>query len=183
MSGIGILTISQFLRKQLLPAFSVQHVRSLAPMFWSKSTELVDLLREDTEKNPSEGVPVYEWLSRAALDISGVASLGSDVDALSNPNEEVVKKYSELISRGVAARVIVLMALLPVRIALQLPLKRARQMREGLAAVRGAAQRAVQARRQTKTEEKDILSQARALAWARSREADEWRRKGVASQQ
>ncbi|MCJ1477757.1 hypothetical protein MMC13_006430 [Lambiella insularis] len=70
-------------RKSLSPAFAYRHIKELYPTFWLKSRELVQalssLVKEELLKEGDEkGAPVVHmgsWLSRATLDIIGVAGL------------------------------------------------------------------------------------------------------------
>ena len=114
--GLGkILGIGVFLaegeehkkqRKDLMPAFAFRHVKELYPVFWSKSSELVQALSLHGEtgcregNKPSDSIDVKDWASRAALDIIGLAGLGRDFDAIKNPDNELTRTYAKLFSPG-----------------------------------------------------------------------------------
>ena len=102
--GVGILLAEgdehKRQRKALMPAFAFRHIKELYPVFWSKSREMVERLREaskspvptseiknapgqDPEKSAADAtvhapgaVEVGKWSSRATLDIIGQAGMG-----------------------------------------------------------------------------------------------------------
>ena len=78
-----------------MPAFNFRHVKDLYSIFWSKSQELTDKISETIKSSPdgSSVVEIGHWASRATLDIIGVAGMGKDFDAISNPNNELNETY------------------------------------------------------------------------------------------
>jgi len=68
-----LLTVLQFQRKHLSPAFAFRHLKDLYPIFWAKSEELVTAVSQAAKLNDNSEVEVNSWASRAALDIIGVA--------------------------------------------------------------------------------------------------------------
>ncbi|PLN81741.1 putative cytochrome P450 monooxygenase [Aspergillus taichungensis] len=88
-------------RRNLMPAFSYRHIKDLYPIFWSKSIEMVNLMKEDLQKrpNPSDNVvKIGAWATRAALDIIGVAGMDHDFEALRDPNNDLAKAYEAIVS-------------------------------------------------------------------------------------
>ena len=105
-----------------MPAFAFRHIKELYPVFWSKSRELVEHLREaskspvptseaknapdhDPEKSAADAtvhapgaVEVGKWSSRATLDIIGLAGMGQDFEALKDPNNKLNMHYQNVFS-------------------------------------------------------------------------------------
>ncbi len=84
-------------RKDLMPAFHYRHVKDLYPVFWEKSTKLVNGLMAVAQKGGSvktiDDAPIVEfsgWSSRATLDIIGRAGMGVDFDSIDNPDTKVL---------------------------------------------------------------------------------------------
>lgn len=93
-------------RKDLMPAFAFRHIKELYPIFWSKSSELIQALilhsqTGDTEsEKPNARIDVKDWASRATLDIIGLAGLGRDFDSIKNPDNELNRTYKKIFSIG-----------------------------------------------------------------------------------
>jgi len=107
-----------------MPAFAFRHVKELYPVFWSKSRELVERLREastssvptseshnatgqDPEKSAADAtvhapgaVEVAKWSSRATLDIIGQAGMGKDFEALRDPDNKLNMHYQNVFNLG-----------------------------------------------------------------------------------
>jgi hypothetical protein len=126
--GVGILLAEgdehKRQRKALMPAFAFRHIKELYPVFWSKSRELVERLREasksavptsepknapgqDPEKSAADAtvhapgaVEVAKWSSRATLDIIGQAGMGKDFDALRDPDNKLNMHYQNVFNLG-----------------------------------------------------------------------------------
>lgn len=69
-----------------MPAFAYRHVKDLYPVFWEKSTKLVNSLMSVAKKDGKESaesiddaaiVECADWSSRATLDIIGVAGVST----------------------------------------------------------------------------------------------------------
>lgn len=66
----------------------------MVPVFWSKSTELVEGLEQEILKSSTDHlVHLTNWSVRVALDVIGVAAMDYDYGALKNPDSE----YKDLI--------------------------------------------------------------------------------------
>jgi hypothetical protein len=126
--GVGILLAEgdehKKQRKDLMPAFAFRHVKELYPVFWAKSRELVEHLREtskstvppfeaksasdqDLEKFAADAtvhapgaIEVGGWSSRATLDIIGKAGMGKDFEALRDPNNKLNEHYQNVFNLG-----------------------------------------------------------------------------------
>jgi cytochrome P450 len=79
--GDGLLTaegeVHKRQRKVLNPAFATGYVRDIVPIFWAKSTDMVDLMLEAIKSQSAEGTEVFKFLSRSTLDIIGAAGKSS----------------------------------------------------------------------------------------------------------
>jgi cytochrome P450 len=62
-------------RKMLTPAFGVSNLRNIAWVFSSKAGELADVLDALVEKQDNKGIEVLSLISRATLDVIGLAGL------------------------------------------------------------------------------------------------------------
>lgn len=164
-SGEGLLVaegdVHKTQRRQLLPAFSLQHVRSLVPLFWSKSRELVDALENHIVSSGQCEVPIYDWTSRAALDIIGTAAWGKDFGSIADPDTDFVQRYRSLFVQPSFGKLL-LQIFIPAPIALRLPLPEMRRVKGAVRASREAAEAAVKERHEDPKQSlrKDILSVA-----------------------
>lgn len=105
-------SLHKFQRKHLLPAFQVQHIRELYPVFWDRSRGLVEAIEADIEERKRDAkhgehsgneeglLPVIEfgdWATRVTLDIIGIAGMGRDFGALRNSDDPLVRDYNSLL--------------------------------------------------------------------------------------
>lgn len=93
-------------RKALLPAFSIQALRALLPVFWEKGIMLGDLWRREMEEigEPAMTIEILEWLNRCTLDIIGKAGFGYDIDCLHNPDLPIRHAYRLVFNFDLASR-------------------------------------------------------------------------------
>ncbi|KAJ6160667.1 hypothetical protein N7470_004063 [Penicillium chermesinum] len=98
--GYGMLTAEgddhRWQRKSLMPAFAYRHIKDLYPIFWSKSIEMVRLMRKDLAATTDGVLTVKDYASRATLDIIGVAGMGHDFDSLQNPDNPLNAAYQRI---------------------------------------------------------------------------------------
>ncbi|KAI1005687.1 hypothetical protein K3495_g2529 [Podosphaera aphanis] len=78
-------------RKNIAPAFNFRVIKNLYPLLWSKSSEMVNLMRDEIKTESV--VNVEKWAGRTSLDIIGKAGFGSDFDSLANPNTALNAAY------------------------------------------------------------------------------------------
>ncbi|ETI22738.1 hypothetical protein G647_06814 [Cladophialophora carrionii CBS 160.54] len=95
-------------RKALTPAFSITSIRSLMPIFWTKSLHMAELWEQEMtdEKTESKAIEVLEWLNRTTLDIIGRAGMGTDIDSLDNPETPLRDAYRRCFSFDLEARIL-----------------------------------------------------------------------------
>lgn len=95
----------KFLRKNTMPAFSFRHIKNLYPIMWEKAELMTTLLRREVllessskqTSKPSKVVEIGGWVSRATLDIIGVAGLGRDFATLTNAEDPLKAVYNQLL--------------------------------------------------------------------------------------
>ncbi|ODV92859.1 hypothetical protein CANCADRAFT_30882 [Tortispora caseinolytica NRRL Y-17796] len=90
----------QHLRKIMMPMFTLQHVRNIAPTFWENAKELVDLWDHKISIGADEkGILKYDTMDdfyNVAFDNICNAGLGVDLDALHDPGNETFNAYCQL---------------------------------------------------------------------------------------
>ena len=109
-----------------MPAFNFRHIKELYPIFWSKSQEMVTCIEAQLKKqSPDNEIEVGEWISRATLDIIGVAGMGQDFNSLADPNTELNKVYRHIFQPSRSAQILgLLQFFIPMAILRMLPIKR-----------------------------------------------------------
>ncbi|KAH7109253.1 cytochrome P450 [Dendryphion nanum] len=150
--GVGILLAEgdehKRQRRALMPAFSFRHIKDLYPIFWSKSREMTKKMLETSGKDASNVTEIREWASRATLDIIGVAGMGQDFNAISDPDNELNLTYRTIFSPSAGSQAIQLLAtFLPVWFLRILPLKRNEEMKGALATIKRVSADLIRAKR------------------------------------
>lgn len=110
--GVGVLLAEgdehKIQRKNLMPAFAFRHVKDLYPTFWGKSQEMIEgisaAISEANDTKDANVVEVSDWLSRATLDIIGVAGMGQDFGALKDPHNKLSATYKSVFNPPRSAR-------------------------------------------------------------------------------
>ncbi|KAJ7260996.1 cytochrome P450 [Mycena rebaudengoi] len=81
--GPGVLVVEEDVHKQQNPAFGVPQIRELTGIFIEKSIQLRDVWLGEAAKNDGVGnVDVLSWLSKATLDIIGLAGFNYKFNTL-----------------------------------------------------------------------------------------------------
>ena len=96
-------------------AFTHQRIQDLYPLFWAKSKGLIDALIANNwhaPDKPGKSVDVCEWMSRATLDIIGVAGMGQEFNAIQHPDSELYQTYQKLFKSSQIAHVMGQMGLI-----------------------------------------------------------------------
>ncbi|KIL62982.1 hypothetical protein M378DRAFT_128247 [Amanita muscaria Koide BX008] len=102
MFGYGLLAVAgsehRLMRKAMNPAFSMAILTSQAHLHYEVTDGLVKLFEEQitSSPNPSEGkvMPIYEWMSKATLDIICLTGFGYKADSVHNPHNVLADAYS-----------------------------------------------------------------------------------------
>jgi cytochrome P450 len=167
--GIGLLFAEgdehRMQRKNLMPAFSYRHIKDLYPVFWSKSKEMVERISTSIQDQSSNLVEVSDWTSRATLDIIGVAGMGRDFEALSNPDNPLNKTYKTIFHPPRSARYFQLAGMfLPRWFLKSLPIKRNEDISNGSALIKQTCRDLIAAKKARMekggADDNDILSVA-----------------------
>jgi cytochrome P450 len=150
-------------RKEMTPAFKHRHLKELYPTFWSKTVELVQSLQNQCgTANKKTVIEVDDWVSRGTLDAIALAGFGFDFNSIAKPYSELVQKYRTAFLPGKsAARIRILANIVPIKLLFNLPMKRNRDAKACIQAIRSATYEVVQ-KRQVEPAEKqtrqDILT-------------------------
>ncbi|GFF60042.1 LOW QUALITY PROTEIN: hypothetical protein IFM46972_11530 [Aspergillus udagawae] len=162
--GQGVLLASgnvhKTQRKCLLPAFSFRHIKTLYPIFWEKSCEMVEAITKATANadntNAETSISITDWLRRATLDIIGLAGFGQDFDALGKPHSELSNIYEKVFDQpqneNVMKAIETLENIFPVAWLGSLPLQHNRDVKKASMAIRQAARMVICSQEQFKTE-------------------------------
>ena len=103
-----------------MPAFAFRHVKDLYPIFWEKSTNLVNGLMSVARIEGKEAVESIDdatvieiagWFSRATLDVIGSAGMGHEFDAIAHPDTKINATYRNVFSPSRQQRVMALFGL------------------------------------------------------------------------
>jgi cytochrome P450 len=94
--------IHKFQRKHLMPSFGFRNVKQLYPMMWKKSLDLMghisaEILDQGLEKQTGR-IEINSWASKATMDIIGVAGIGTEFNAMHDPNVKLMKDYEEMLT-------------------------------------------------------------------------------------
>ena len=130
-------------RKHMSPAFATKAIRACQPVIWQKTQQVVDVFSnqmqrqdsaESTTANPDQIsgiVEVHEPVSRAALDIIGVAGCGYDFDSLTKNEDrnKMVRDYRKAFGVSTSNRLRCLLAhLFPAWVVDNIPIRRNRDL-------------------------------------------------------
>ena len=124
------------------------------------------LQNPQAEKIPRTAiVPFGEWLSRATLDIIGVAGMGKSFNAVEDPNTELAQTYRKIFAPSRQATVLgVLSLIFPRYLVRMIPVRRNGEITEASNSIRRVCREMVLEKERhimaNKSEEKDILSVA-----------------------
>ncbi|KIY66762.1 cytochrome P450 [Cylindrobasidium torrendii FP15055 ss-10] len=106
VAGYGLLTVEgrdhRQMKRAMNPAFGLQHLVPQVEMYYEPIEALIEILNGhiDALVVPQNGkiLPMYEWVSRAALDIICSTAFGYRTDSLHNPHNELAEAYEELLN-------------------------------------------------------------------------------------
>lgn len=148
--------VHKFQRKHLMPSFGFRNIKQLYPMMWKKSLILMDHLNQEVDSQlsgleKSTGrLEIGSWASKATLDIIGVAALGSEFNAMSDPSVLVMQNFEELLKPDPMRVVHFFTAVMfGYRIASKLPLEARRRFERISDSLNEIAARLVQEKRQS----------------------------------
>ena len=150
-------------RREMTPAFKHRHLKELYPTFWSKTVELVQSLQRHCNASPGNTIiEIDDWVSRGTLDAIALAGFGFDFNSIAKPYSELVRKYRQAFLPGKsAARIRILANIIPIKVLFKLPMKRNRDAKACIQAIRSATYEVVQKRQAEPAEKQsrqDILT-------------------------
>ena len=158
-----------------MPAFAFRHVKDLYPIFWSKSREMVmaisgvvqaEVAQESLENKQGPIVEIAQWLSRATLDIIGIAGMGQDFGAIQNPDTELSTTYRSIFQPSKQAQFLGMLSLvIPMWFIRILPVKRNSQIRDAAVSIRKVCRQLIEQKKEKMKEkgkrvDTDIISVA-----------------------
>ena len=119
---------------------------------------MVDGIEADLRKqSPDPTIEIAEWVSRATLDIIGVAGMGQDFNAIADPNTELNHVYRRIFQPSRAAQILsVLQFFIPPFLLRLLPLQRNSDVHNASKVARDTSRRLVQAKKVAIAEKKPI---------------------------
>ncbi|KAJ6457452.1 cytochrome P450 [Mycena vitilis] len=111
MVGPGVLVaegdVHRQQRKIMNPAFGAPQVRELTGIFVQKSVELREILAAQTAKSGVIRVDILSWLSKATLDIIGLAGFNYNFNSLASENQtELAAAFSTIFYAGTRVNVL-----------------------------------------------------------------------------
>ena len=174
-----------------MPAFAFRHIKDLYPVFWAKSSEAVLAMTEtfkseslkksegaDIEKTMSEHtvIEVGEWVSRATLDIIGIAGMGQDFGAIQDPNTPLNRTYRKVFKPSREAQFLGLLFLfLPGWFVRRVPIKRNGEIEAAAGIIRSTCRTLIRAKKEklekNTLHDVDILSVCPRKRWLHRRKS------------
>ena len=151
-------------RKEMTSTFKHRHLKELYPTFWSKTVELVrSLQRHEASTTEKSVIEIDDCVSRGTLDAIALAGFGFDFNSIAQPGSELVRTYRTAFLPGKsAARIRILANIVPIKLLFNLPMKRNRDAKACIQAIRSALYSVVQKRQDESSIEKqsrqDILA-------------------------
>lgn len=100
--GMGMLSAEGQMHKRqrrvATPAFSVQTMRALVPLVFSKGTELKEKWMSILRGASAEGhvIDVCRWTSRATFDVMGTTGFDYEFNAIQNEDNELLRAYVDM---------------------------------------------------------------------------------------
>lgn len=166
-----------FHRKQMSPAFATKCIREFQPIFWKKTLEVVDTFRRQMKASSqvaqrvveegqlSGAIEVHEPVSRAALDIIGLAGCSFEFNSLGGEESrmQLVRDYRKAFGVSPSNRIRCLLAhILPAWVVDNVPIQRNRDIALVKRLIRQLARNIIGAKRQcdVKSPRQDILDKA-----------------------
>jgi cytochrome P450 len=141
-----------------MPAFNFRHIKELYPIFWAKSQEMVACIDAQLKETaPDNAVEIGEWISRATLDIIGLAGMGQSFNALKDPDTKLNRVYRNVFQPSGTAQILgLLQFFIPNSILRVLPLKRNDDLLAASQVARETSRQLIQAKKE-KMEKKETL--------------------------
>ncbi|TFK31568.1 cytochrome P450 [Crucibulum laeve] len=103
VTGYGLLTVTgndhKQMRKAMNPAFSIPNLMAQTFMYYTAIDGLIDILNDKVgDQKDGKVIHVYDWMSKATLDIICETAFGYKANSLHNPHNELAESYEKLLS-------------------------------------------------------------------------------------
>ncbi|KAB8227686.1 cytochrome P450 [Aspergillus alliaceus] len=158
-SNLGFLSNDEFKlhRKNMMPAFTVPHVRKLTSIFWAKAQEMVHCMSNELRADPFARINFREYVSRATLDNIGLAGMGHDFQTLKQPDNDLRSHYRKLIldPTRVFSWVGLLSRYFDMRLLMRVPLKKLIEISQSANYLRAVTTAVIQDRSEKLVEAED----------------------------
>ncbi|KAI2845830.1 hypothetical protein CBS12448_4191 [Aspergillus niger] len=149
-SNLGFLSNDDFKihRKNMMPAFTVPHVRELTSIFWTKAKEMVHCMSTELRADPLAPINFREYVSRATLDNIGLAGMGHDFQTLKQPDNDLRSHYRKLIldPTRVFSWVGLLSRYFDMRLLMRVPLKKLIEVSQSASYLRSVTKKVIRER-------------------------------------
>ncbi|KAI0268696.1 cytochrome-450 hydroxylase [Gloeopeniophorella convolvens] len=98
-------------RRVATPAFSIQNMRALVPLVFSKGEELKDRWMELIQEHGAHGsdkqlkgmrLDICHWVSRATFDVIGLAGFDYQFNAIQNEDNELFNAYKDMFEMAIS---------------------------------------------------------------------------------
>jgi cytochrome P450 len=148
--GDGLVVVEgdehRFQRRHIQPAFSFRHIRDLYAVMWLKSVAMVEQINHEVLE--TETIEMYEWSSKATLDIIGIAALGREFNVIKNTEDELVQCYKQILEPSIEKLIYFLVTVLgPTKLIQMLPWKLNHEFKHATDSLRTICRRLVQDKR------------------------------------
>ncbi|TCD65273.1 hypothetical protein EIP91_002834 [Steccherinum ochraceum] len=84
------------------PAFSIQNLRALVPLVFSKGVKMREKWSSMLADGKGQKLDVCDWMSRATFDVIGSAGFDYELNAIDNGDNELLKAYKEMFEVGIS---------------------------------------------------------------------------------
>lgn len=154
-----------------MPAFSFRHIKDLYPVFWAKARESAQAIQDqvlgfdDDDSQRAGFLEVNSWASRLTLDIIGLAGLGKDFGAISDPTNPLFQAYHRVFKPSRQALILnMLKLILPASFVHALPVPRNHEIKTAAHTIRDTCFRLIREKKEKLAQKElcdlDVLSAA-----------------------
>ena len=164
--GHGLITVEgadhKKQRRVLQPAFHIKNIQELYPIFWNKTTLLLDCIAK--QRDGSNCLEVQDIMARTAIDMVGLAGFGVEFGGIEDPQAPMVRKYRSMFEGEPSVLPDLLCRILPSKVMMNLPVDDLREIKMSRGALEDAIGAHIRGQREKMSKgelkAKDILSVA-----------------------
>lgn len=111
--------------------------------------ELVQALQKDMEARKDNSEEIGDWVSRATLDIIGLAGMGQDFEAIKDPTNDLNQTYRKIFSPSKSQQILAMLSLfLPDWLTQNLPVKRNEDIMAAAGLARATSRRLIRQKKE-----------------------------------